>query len=68
MKKTKAPKVLEKRFIIKKYVMAKSAHDALKKERRIRPDDVWVDEDWKKENPNQLASVIGYSVEYDYED
>lgn len=48
--------------------MAKSAHDALRIERRVRPDDVWVDDDWKKENPNQLQSAIGYQVdvpEYD---
>lgn len=60
-------KVPLKRFIIKKYIMAKSAHDALKKERKIRPDDVWVDEDWKKENPNTLQSAIGFNIEVEYE-
>ena len=48
--------------------MATSVHEALKKERRIRPDDVWVDEEWKKENPNQLTSAIGFSTEIPYED
>ena len=67
MKKTKTPKILEKRFIVKKFIMAKSAHEALKKERRIRPDEVFIDDDWAKANPNQLTSVIGYSVEYDYD-
>lgn len=56
----------EKRFIVKKYIMATSAQQAIKIERRVRPDDVWVDEDWKKENPTQLISAIGYSVEQDY--
>lgn len=46
--------------------MASSAHDALKRERRHRPDDVWVDEEWKKENKNSLESAIGYNVEHDY--
>ena len=34
---------------------------------RIRPDDVWVDEDWKKENPNMLESAIGYRLELENE-
>ena len=55
-----------KLFIVKKYIMAESAHDALKRERRHRPDDVWVDEEWKKENKYQLESVIGYNIEHDY--
>lgn len=55
-------KVILKRFVIKKYIMAKSAQHALKLERNTRPDDVWVDDDWKKENPNVLQSAIGYEV------
>ena len=43
--------------------MAKSAQDALRKERKHRPDDVWVDEDWKKENQKELVSAIGFTVE-----
>ena len=52
-----------KRFVVRKYIMASSVHDALKKERRHSPDDVWVDEDWKKENPAVLESAIGFSDE-----
>jgi hypothetical protein len=61
------PKQPEKRFIVRKYIMATSVHEALKKERRMRPDDVWVDDDWKKENPTQLQSAIGFTVESEYE-
>lgn len=57
---------MKKLFIIKKYVIAESAADAIKKERRVRPDDVWVDEDWRKGNQNNLASAIGYNVEHEY--
>lgn len=64
----KKQKIIEKRFIVKKYIMAKSAHDALKKERRTRPDDVWVDEEWKKDNPNQLQSAIGFTCDVEYDD
>ena len=30
--------------------MARSAQEALRLEKGMAPDDVWVDEDWKKEN------------------
>jgi len=62
MKKTQL-----KRFIVKKYIMAKSAKDALRLEKKCQPDDVWVDEDWKKDNPNQLVSAIGFHAFKDYE-
>ncbi len=61
-------KVVQKRYIIRKYIMAKSVSEALKKERRTRPDDCWVDDEWKKENPNQLTSAIGFMVEQKYDD
>ena len=56
----------EKRFIVKKYIMATSAQQAIKRERRVKPDDVWVDEEWAKQNPTQLVSAIGYNIEQDY--
>lgn len=43
--------------------MATSAQQALRKERKVRPDDVWVDEEWAKVHPNELVSAIGFSVE-----
>lgn len=58
----------QKLFIVKKYIMASSAHDALKKERRHRPDDVWVDDDWRKQNPTELESAIGFNIDVDYEE
>jgi hypothetical protein len=56
-------KKYEKRFIVRKYIMAKSASAALRKERKIRPDDCFVDDDWRKENPNQLISAIGFTTD-----
>lgn len=55
----------KKRYIIRKYVMAKSAEEALKKERKMIPDDVFIDDDWRKENPNTFESAIGFNVEVD---
>ncbi len=54
-----------KRYIVRKYIMATSLSVALKKEPKTRPDDAWVDDEWKKENPNQLESAIGYEMEED---
>jgi hypothetical protein len=67
-KQPKRRAVRPKRFIIKKYVMARSAQEALRKEKRVKPDDVWVDEDWKKENPNALESCIGFNVPTRYDE
>lgn len=50
----------KKRFVVRKYIMATSAEEAIKKESKIKPDDVWVDDEWKKENPNKLVSCIGF--------
>lgn len=57
----------KKMFVIKKYVMATSAHEALKRERLVRPDDVWVDEDFRKEHKYELQSAIGFETFPDYE-
>ena len=36
--------------------------DAVRKEKTTPPDDVWVDEDWKKGQANQLANAIGFET------
>ncbi len=61
------PKSQLKMFIVKKYIMATSAHEALKKERKVRPDDVWVDDDFRKEKKYELESSIGFETFPDYE-
>lgn len=64
MKKSVA---IKKRYIIRKYILASSVQEALRKERRTKPDDCWVDDEWKKENPNQLVSAIGFQAYTDYD-
>ena len=59
MPKTKGK---EKLFVVRKYVMADNVEHALQKERKQAPDDIWVDDEWKKGNANQLASAIGFTV------
>lgn len=41
---------MKKQFVIKKYIMAESALQAIKLDKVTPVDDVWVDEDWKKAN------------------
>lgn len=62
-------KITQKLFVIKKYIMADNAFQALKKEKKHAPDDCWVDEDWRKENrsPKQLESAIGFAHYPNYE-
>lgn len=60
-------KKFEKRFVVKKYIMATSVQEALSKERRFRPDEVFIDDEWMKKNPERLESVIGFQYFPDYE-
>lgn len=50
---------MKKLFIVKKYVWASSAQEALKKEKKIHADDCWIDEEWKK-NECQPKDAIGF--------
>lgn len=43
MSKKQLPK---KQFIVRKYVMARNVIDAIKQEKQIDVEDVWVDADW----------------------
>jgi len=64
MKKNKEK---DKLFIVRKYIMAKSAKDAIRKDKLKPVDDVWVDEKWKDKQLDQLPSAIGFDVEVDNE-
>ena len=50
----------DKLFIVRSYIKAKNASDALRKFRKQEPDDVYVSDDWKEGKNNQLASAIGF--------
>lgn len=56
----------QKLYVVHKYIFAESAHDALKKERRFRPDEIFLDDDWQKKNTDTLESAIGFHVEHEY--
>jgi len=52
--------MIEKQYIIRKYVMARDVKDALRKERNIKADEAWIDDDWKKNNVEMCESKIGF--------
>ncbi len=54
----------DKLFVVRKYIMAKSASEALKKERKFKPDDCFVHDAWQNSNINQLEA-IGFTTNKD---
>ena len=60
--KDKSNRDRQKLFVVKKYIMANSAQDALKKENKYRADDCWVDEDWRNKQKDfcEVESSIGF--------
>lgn len=53
----------DKLFVVKKFIMAKSVKDALKKERNTPVDSVWIDDEWAKGNAKSLVEAIGYATQ-----
>lgn len=53
----------DKLFVVRKYIMAKSAIQAIKKDKITPVEDVWIDEEWKKGNMSSLQSAIGFEIE-----
>lgn len=50
----------DKLYIIRKYVKAPSAASAIRRERRFPVDDIWVDEEWRKNLSHNLATALGF--------
>ena len=59
--KVELPK--EKMFVIRKYVMAKSARQALLKDKTTPVDDVFIDTDWQRGQTAILSSSIGFNAD-----
>jgi len=61
MKKPK-PILTLKRFIVRKYVMAHSAREALKIEKGFEPDDIFVDDEYMKNLDIGSKKVAGFHI------
>jgi hypothetical protein len=55
-------------YIVRKYVRALSVSDAVAKERKTPPHDVFVDDEWRKANADRLADAIGFHTRHRDED
>ena len=55
-------------YVVKKYIKAASAQEAIRKDAKHPVDDVWVDEEWKKGQANELAHAIGFRVDFPTEE
>lgn len=52
-----------KLFVIRKYIVASSAKEAISKDKNHPVEDVWVDEEWKKNNPVLTKQDMGFKHE-----
>lgn len=51
-----------KMFIVRKYVKALSVSDAIKKEKHHPVDDVFIDDEWRRNKQDNLAAAIGFKT------
>lgn len=58
----------DKMFIVRKYIKATSAAEAIRKERKEPVHDVFIDDDWRKTQHDQLAPAIGFNVQSEEHD
>ena len=54
-----------KQYIVRKYVMAKTASDAIRNERHYKADEVWIDEEWLKNNVESNTKKVGFNGKKD---
>lgn len=53
---------MKKLFIIQKYIVARSIQEAIKLEKNIKPDECWLDDDWKKAHKPEMGNGgIGFN-------
>ncbi len=52
---------MKKLYVVRKYIWAESADEAIKKDRKTPVEDVWIDEKWK-ENSNTPKDAVGFYV------
>jgi len=51
---------MQKQFVVRKFIMAEDAQEAIIKDKKTKVHDVWLDDDWKKSQPNCV--VQGFKI------
>lgn len=64
----KKPQNKPKMFIIRKYIMAKNAAEAIKKDTKAPVHDVFIDDDWRKSQVDRLEDAIGFVMRTERDD
>jgi hypothetical protein len=54
-------KKTDKLFIVKKYIWAQDAKQAIRKDKTHPVEDVWIDDEWKR-NSNTPKDAMGFYV------
>ena len=54
-------KPVQKMFIVRKYIMATDAKQAIRLDKKTNVDDVFIDSDWKEGKLRNLESAIGFA-------
>ena len=48
-------------FVIRKFIMANSAMEAIKLEGKVEPDEVYIDDEWKMKNAEKgISGKMGF--------
>lgn len=51
---------MKKLFLIRKYVWAETAQQAIKKEKTSPVDDCWIDDEWKRNSHEADKNSMGF--------
>lgn len=49
-----------KMFVVRKYVMARTVKEALRKEPKTDVHEVFVDDEWRKNRADRLSEAVGF--------
>jgi len=52
----------EKMYIVRKYIRASSVSSAIQKDKTTKVHEVFVDDEWRKSQKDNLASAIGFTI------
>jgi hypothetical protein len=53
-------KLKPKLYVVRKYIKALTAADAIRKERKASVEEVLVDDEWRKNQTDSLAGSMGF--------
>ena len=52
----------KKQYVIRKFILARSAAEALRIEHKFKADEVWLDENWKNQQQEITGQELGFKA------